>query len=122
MYLSSPNFSAFQDAYADFLTKHEAKYGEAPLSAFHAHAYDGANILFKAIEAVAVDNGDGSLSIPKGALRAAVFSTKDHAGLTGTLSCSPTGDCGAPLIAVYEITARETGGQWPPEAPVWPTE
>ena len=36
------------------------------------------------------------------------------------LSCSPSGDCGAPLIAVYQITARETGGEWPPEKPVWP--
>ena len=122
MFLSSPNFSAFQAGYADFLEKHQAKYGEAPLSAFHAHAYDGANILFNAIEQVAVDNGDGSLSIPKGALRQAIFATKDHLGLPGTLSCAPTGDGGAPLIAVYELTARETGGDWPPQAPVWPTE
>lgn len=122
MFLSSPNFSAFQDAYASFLEKHSAKFGESPLSAFHAHAYDATNILFTAIEQVAVKNDDGSLSIPKGALRDAVFATKDHAGLTGVLSCSPTGDCGAPLIAVYEISARETGGEWPPEAPVWPTE
>jgi len=122
MYLSSPNFSAFQDAYASFLEKHTTKYGESPLSAFHAHAYDAANILFAAIEEVAVQNEDGSLFIPKKALRDAIFATSDHQGLTGVLSCSPSGDCGAPLIAVYEVTARETGGEWPPEAPVWPTE
>ena len=121
-YLSSPNFSAFQSGYADFLTKHEAKYGEGPLSAFHAHAYDATNILFAAIEKVAVKNSDGSLFIPKKALRDAIFATKDHAGLTGSLSCSPTGDCGAPLIAVYQLTAREAGGEWPPEAPIYPTE
>ena len=50
---SSPNFSAFQSGYADFLTKHEAKFGEKPVSAFHAHAYDATNILFNAIEKVA---------------------------------------------------------------------
>jgi branched-chain amino acid transport system substrate-binding protein len=122
MFLSSPNFSAFQAGYADFLTKHQAKYGEAPVSAFHAHAYDAANILFNAIEKVAVKNDDGSLFIPKKALRDAIFATKDFQGLTGVLSCSPTGDCGAPLIAVYELTAREAGGEWPPEAPIWPTE
>ena len=121
-YLSSPNFSAFQSGYADFLTKHEAKYGEGPLSAFHAHAYDATNILFAAIEKVAVKNSDGSLFIPKKALRDAIFATKDHAGLTGSLSCSPTGDCGAPLIAVYQLTAREAGGEWPPEKPIYPTE
>ena len=59
---------------------------------------------------------------PQGALRQAIFATKDFPGLTGVLTCSPTGDCGAPLIAVYEITARETGGEWPPAAPIWPTE
>jgi branched-chain amino acid transport system substrate-binding protein len=122
MFLSSPNFSAFQAEYAAFVEKHQAKYGEPPQQAFHAHGYDAANILFNAIEKVAVKNTDGSLFIPKKALRDAVFATKDHKGLTGTLSCSPTGDCGAPLIAVYEVTARETGGEWPPEAPIWPTE
>ena len=122
MFLSSPNFSAFQEGYASFLEKHQAKYGEAPVSAFHAHAYDATNMLFNAIEKVAVKNTDGSLFIPKKALRDAIFATKDFPGLTGVLSCSPTGDCGAPLIAVYELTAREAGGEWPPEAPIWPTE
>ena len=95
MFLSSPNFSAFQEGYAAFLEKHKAKYGESPVSAFHAHAYDATNILFNAIEKVAVKNADGSLFIPKKALRDAIFATKDFPGLTGVLSCSPTGDCGA---------------------------
>ena len=63
MYLSSPNFSAFQAGYADFLTKYKAKVGKEPISAFHAHAYDATNILFAAIEKVAVKASDGSLSI-----------------------------------------------------------
>jgi branched-chain amino acid transport system substrate-binding protein len=119
-YLSSPNFSAFQAGYADFVTKYEAKVGKKPISAFHAHAYDAANILFAAIEKVAVKGSDGTLYIPKGALRDAIFATKDFQGITGVLSCSASGDCGAPLIAMYQISARETGGEWPPEAPVWP--
>ena len=40
----------------------------APLSVFHAHAYDAANILLDAIEAVAVEDGD-SLTIDRAALR-----------------------------------------------------
>jgi branched-chain amino acid transport system substrate-binding protein len=119
-YLSSPNFSAFQAGYADFVTKYVAKVGKKPISAFHAHAYDATNILFAAIEKVAVKGSDGTLYIPKKALRDAIFATKDFQGITGVLSCSATGDCGAPLIAMYQITARETGGEWPPEAPVWP--
>jgi branched-chain amino acid transport system substrate-binding protein len=120
MYLSSPNFSAFQAGYADFTTKYEAKVGSQPISAFHAHAYDATNILFAAIEKVAVVGEDGTIQIGKQALRDAIYATKDFQGLTGVLSCSASGDCGAPLIAVYQITARETGGEWPPEAPVWP--
>ncbi len=119
-YLSSPNFSAFQAGYADFLTKYQAKVGSAPISAFHAHAYDAMNILLGAIEKVAVTGSDGTTYIPKQALRDAIFATKDFKGITGVLTCSATGDCGAPLIAMYQITATEVGGSWPPAAPVWP--
>jgi branched-chain amino acid transport system substrate-binding protein len=119
MYLSSPNFSAFQSGYAAFTDKYKAKVGTAPISAFHAHAYDAANIIFAAIEKVAVKSGD-VIHIPKKALRDAIYATKDFQGITGVLSCSASGDCGAPLIAVYQITARETGGEWPPEKPIWP--
>jgi branched-chain amino acid transport system substrate-binding protein len=103
MYLSSPDFSAFTGDYAGFITKHEAKYGGSTLSTFHAHAYDAANILFAALEAVAVVEADGTIYVPRTALREAIFATKDFKGVTGTLSCSPSGDCGAPVIAVYEI-------------------
>ena len=68
-----------------------AKFGDDPLSAFHAQAYDATNMLFAALDKVAVENADGSLTIPKGALRDAIFATKDFSGLTGTLSCTPTG-------------------------------
>ena len=121
MYLSSPDFTAFGDQYADFLEKYEAEYGEPPIQIFHAHAYDAANILMNAIEEVAVEV-DGTLYVPKGALRDAIYATSDFQGITGTLSCSPTGDCSAPVIAVYQITDREIGGEFPPEAPFWSPE
>jgi branched-chain amino acid transport system substrate-binding protein len=119
-YLSSPDFSAFGAGYQDFLAKRAAEFGGDPLSVFHAHAYDAANILFAALDKVAVENADGSLSIGKGALRDAIFATKDFVGLTGTLSCSPSGDCGAPVIAVYEITQENIDAVKLPTAPIWP--
>lgn len=119
MYLSSPDFTAFQAGYADFVAKYKARFAVL-LSIFHAHAYDATNILFAALEKVTVQAADGTLYVPKKALRDAIYATKDHQGLTGTLSCSPSGDCGAPIIAVYQITARELGGDWPPVAPIWP--
>jgi len=120
MYLSSPDFTAFQAGYKDFKAKHEAKYGGATLSVFHAHAYDATNILFNALEKVAVTAPDGTIYIPKGALRAAIYATKDHQGLTGTLSCGQYGDCGAPIIAVYQVTAENAANLTLPDTPVWP--
>ena len=121
MYLSSPDFSAFQAGYADLLAKYEAEFGIKPPQAFHAHGYDAMNILLNAIDQVAVEGEDGTLYVGKGALRDAIYATKDFQGVTGVLSCGEFGDCGAPLIAVYQLGEREvTEGQWPPEAPIWP--
>jgi branched-chain amino acid transport system substrate-binding protein len=120
-YLSSPDFSKFgAAAYAAFKEKYKAKFGKDVLSIFHAHAYDAATILLNTLDKVTVKCDDGTLYVPKGALRDALYQTKDFQGLTGTLSCSPSGDCGAPVIAVYEVTQREVDGKWPPEAPIWP--
>jgi len=118
-YLSSPDFTAFTGKYSGFLEKHRAKYGSEPLSIFHAHAYDAANIIFNAIEQVAVEGPDGTLYIGRQALRDALFATRNYEGLIGTLSCDAYGDCSSPVIAVYKVTDREVGGEWPPEAPFW---
>jgi branched-chain amino acid transport system substrate-binding protein len=102
MYLSSPDFSAFGDAYQDFLAKHQELYGEPPLSTYHAHTYDATKIFAAAIEKAAVQDGD-SLIIGKQAIRDAVAATKDFPGLTGNLTCDENGDCADPVIAVYQV-------------------
>ncbi|MDH4141493.1 MAG: branched-chain amino acid ABC transporter substrate-binding protein [Chloroflexota bacterium] len=117
---TSPNFSAFTGDYAGFLEKRAAKFGGTPLSAFHAQAYDATNMMFAALAKVAVENADGSLTVPKGALRDAIYATKDFVGLTGTLSCSATGDCGAPVIAVYEVTQADVDALVMPATPIFP--
>jgi branched-chain amino acid transport system substrate-binding protein len=68
-----------------------------------------------AIEKVAVQNADGSLSIGRQALRDALYATKDFKGLTGNLTCTPTGDCADPHIAAYVYHT----GEYPPEK-IWP--
>jgi branched-chain amino acid transport system substrate-binding protein len=103
MYLSSPDFSAFGDAYKEFVQKYQEKYGEPPLSTYHAHAYDATSIIVNAVKQVAQQDGD-TVIIPKQALRDAIAATKDFKGLTGNLTCDPNGDCADPKIAVYEIT------------------
>jgi branched-chain amino acid transport system substrate-binding protein len=121
MYLSSPNFSLFQDTYAGLVERYLEHTGlDSPLQAFHAHGYDAANMMFAAIEDVAVQNEDGSLSIDLQALRERIYATENFEGVTGTLTCGEFGDCGAPLIAVYQIGADTVNDDvWPPEN-VWP--
>jgi len=120
-YISSPDFTAFGAEYQAFKDKYKTMFGTNPLSIFHAHAYDAANMLFAALEKVTVQGADGTLYVPKGALREAIYATKDFKGITGTLTCSQYGDCGAPVIAVYQITKAEmTQEGFPPKAPIWP--
>ncbi len=114
-YHSSPDFSAFGSGYQDFLAKHKAKYGENVLAPFHAHGYDAFNLIAAAIEKVAIKNPDGSLLIPREALVKAALATKDMKGLTGNLTCTPTGDCADPKIAVYE-TFNADPASWNPGA------
>ncbi|MER3458732.1 MAG: branched-chain amino acid ABC transporter substrate-binding protein, partial [Chloroflexota bacterium] len=66
-YVSSPFVSG--PAYDEFLKKYEAKYGRKPPSIFHAHAYDAFMMVKAAIEKVAVKDPDGTLHIPRQALR-----------------------------------------------------
>lgn len=103
MYLSSPDFSLFPAGYQEFLEKYKAKSGGAPLSIFHAHAYDGTNIIFAALEKVVVQDADGTLHVGRQALRDAIYATQGFRGATGQLTCGQFGDCGAPVIAVYQI-------------------
>ncbi len=104
-------------AYDAFVKKYQAKFGELPINIFHAHAYDAFNIVKAAIEKVAVQQPDGTIYIPRQALRDAVAATKDFQGLTGVLTCNPDGDCANPIIGVYLYHT----GQYPPEL-IWPTK
>jgi branched-chain amino acid transport system substrate-binding protein len=112
MYISGPNLAFTNAAYEHFLEVHEAEYGEDPLSAFHAHAYDGASMLLAAIESVAVQDPDGTLHVGRQALRDAMYSTHDFSGITGMLSCNSVGDCADPQIGVNQIQDGEYVQLW----------
>lgn len=123
MYLSSPNFGAMQDSYADLVESYLDISGlDAPLQAFHAHAHDAAAIVLDTVAEVAVENDDGSLDIDLGILREALYATADYPGVTGMLTCTESGDCSAPIIAVYQVGADTVEDEvWPP-AVVWAPE
>jgi branched-chain amino acid transport system substrate-binding protein len=115
MYLSGPYVDIADAAYAGFLDKWEAKFGGVPPSGFHAHAYDATNMLFQAIEQVAVVDDDGTVHIPRQALRDAMYGIRNYPGLTGTLSCDVNGDCATgEALGVFLLRAEEVAGNWPP--------
>ncbi len=119
MYQSSPDFSAFAAGYADFLAAHEAKYGEKPVSAFHAHAWDATNMVADAIEKVAVTGPDGTIYIGRQALRDALQATSGMEGITGTITCDANGDCADPFIAIYQVTEDNVTNGVTPTEPFW---
>ena len=115
LYLSGPYVSSENPAYAAFLDKWEAKFGGVPPSGFHAHAYDATNMLFDAIESVAVVDSDGTVHIGRQALRDAMYATSGYAGLTGNLTCDANGDCATgEALAIFLLGAEEVAGNWPP--------
>ncbi|MFH2220085.1 MAG: branched-chain amino acid ABC transporter substrate-binding protein [Pseudomonadota bacterium] len=119
MYHTSPDFSAFPEAYQSFLKKYEEKYGIKVEAPFHAHGYDATMMILQAIDAVAVEGPDGSLAIDRMKLRDALYATKNFKGMTGTLNCDKYGDCADPRIAVYETTMENVKKGEMPTKPYW---
>jgi branched-chain amino acid transport system substrate-binding protein len=90
--------------YPAFVEAYEAKFGEPPIQAFHANAYDGAQVLIAAIENVAVTDEDGNTYVGRKALRDALFVTKGYEGISGLIECDEHGQCAGFKFAVYRFT------------------
>jgi branched-chain amino acid transport system substrate-binding protein len=95
---------AFGKRYPEFVEKYKAKFGEAPIQAFHANAYDGGAITLMAIEKVAKKDDVGNTYIGRKALRDALFATAGYDGIGGEITCNEHGDCAGFKFAVYEFT------------------
>lgn len=102
MYFSGPA-TPDTPGYREFVEKYRQKYGEDPIQAFHAHAYDAFMLIVEAIKKVAVDV-QGTLYIDRQALRDAIGQTSGYQGLTGTLTCDQFGDCADPKIQIFQAT------------------
>jgi branched-chain amino acid transport system substrate-binding protein len=112
MYLSGPDLELKGGEYEQFLADYEEAFGETT-SVFHAHAYDATNMVLDAIEAVAIEE-DGSLFVPRTALKDELFSTSGYEGLLGTLTCNETGDCNPDAtISVSQVEGGDFKRIWP---------
>jgi branched-chain amino acid transport system substrate-binding protein len=106
MYFSGPSLQFGENtneitgvSATDFLATYESEFGEPPSAAFWAHSYDATTMLLSAIEAVAVEGDDGSLTIDRAALREQLNATS-FAGMIGNLACDEFGDCGSQEIQI----------------------
>jgi len=99
------------EAFADFRARYQEAYGDeqGELSPFSPHGYDAMSLILKAADEVAIVEGD-TLYVPRKALAEAVRSTENHDGLTGTITCSDTGECAAASILFMVVE----DGKWVP--------
>jgi branched-chain amino acid transport system substrate-binding protein len=94
---------AMGKGYPKFVDEYKTEFGEAPISGYHANAYDGAVMAFKAIEKVAKTDANGTTYIGKKALRDAALSITFE-GVSGPIACNEHGQCAQFKPAVYEFT------------------
>lgn len=107
-YMSGPIPAPGCPTACELLEEFNAAYVEQykdPTAAFNTNAFDAFNLIAKAVEAAAIQNDDGSLSIPRQALRDALFATTGYEGISGSLTCNEFGDCQSEAkvnIGVYQ--------------------
>jgi branched-chain amino acid transport system substrate-binding protein len=94
---------AMGSGYPKFVEAYKSAYGEAPISGYHANAYDAAELAFKAVGKVAKTDANGATYIGRKALRDAVLATKFE-GVSGPIVCDAHGQCAQFKPAVYEFT------------------
>ncbi len=88
---------------------YQARYGEAPSSAYLAHAYDATTMLLRAIEDVSVADGD-TLYIDRAKLREALTGINGFKGVIGSISCDEFGDCGTGSVQISHHTDSGVAG------------
>jgi branched-chain amino acid transport system substrate-binding protein len=97
---------ALGKGYPKLVEEYKDMFGEAPISGYHADAYDAAEIAWRAIEKVAKTGPDGATYIGRKALRDAAF-TMAFDGDSGPIKCGEHGDCGSFKPAVYEFVSDD---------------
>lgn len=89
--------------------EYRARYKQSPSTYYYVSAFDAAEILFKAMEKVAVKEPGGGMRIGRKALRDALYATRDHQGMGGSMSCNEFGDCARPRFNVLRLKDPAAG-------------
>ncbi len=111
IYASGPDFSSVEKNlfYRDwYLPAYRQLTGNEPEGVFGPSGFDATALLLDAIRRTAVVHPGGVLTFSRTQLRRAMLDVRGYAGLSGVLSCLPTGDCNeGARIAIYRAP------QWP---------
>jgi branched-chain amino acid transport system substrate-binding protein len=93
----------------EFVAKYMDKFGVNPsdLGPFHGQSYDSISVIVDAIRRVAVVDASGSLVIDREELIKAIRETSGLQGLTGIITCTEAGECGAGGIQVFQVQGGE---------------
>jgi ABC-type branched-subunit amino acid transport system substrate-binding protein len=78
----------------DFYARYESHYGPIPaeIRPLMAYTYDAVHVLIYAVEEVAIQNTDGSITIERAALAQAVRHIEGFSGITGLIEFDQDGD------------------------------
>jgi branched-chain amino acid transport system substrate-binding protein len=93
----------------ELVAEYRTRYGESPSSYAYVYGYDSANLLIDTIEAVAVQEENGTLHIGRQALRDALYATTDFEGVTGRLTCDKFGDCASAEFNIVRLDDPAAG-------------
>ncbi len=110
MYMTGPRIVSAR--YEELRRKYVEMHGIPPTGGYHAHMYDAVRMLLNAITASARAEADGSLLIGLQAIRDHLDNLEGFDGITGSLTCSETGDCATgEALAMFHIQDLDS---WPP--------
>ena len=110
MYMTGPQI--VNDHYDELRRKYVEMHGIPPTSGYHAHMYDAVRMLLDAIAASTRVAADGNLLIGLQAIRDHLDNLEGFDGITGSLTCSETGDCATgEALAMFHIQDLDS---WPP--------
>ncbi len=85
------------------VTAYEKKYQEKPTVSYYLSGYDGANLLFHALEQASIRGQDGTLHVGRQKLRDTLYGIQGFNGVTGNLRCDQFGDCAPPAFNVLQM-------------------
>jgi len=109
MHFVGPTPPAKSPALDKLIAQYKTRFKADPTTYYYASAFDAAELLFAAIEKAAVPLPGGGVRIGRKALRNTLYATRDHPGMTGTLSCNEYGDCAAPRFNVLRLDDPAAG-------------